>query len=157
MVTVQNLISTTLCHNGQEVTQQVRKGRRGFGKIAILPIKSIMKDLRVNSEAEEHSSTSKNVSTIRQSKQPCMFNCHKHSSLSQHGELVFLSSYFHMTFLPMLCLKLNIISLDCHVFLTTLLNYNQFEGKHKSSESLPQCFASGKLSLKTVCSLTGKI
>lgn len=122
IVTVPNLILTTFCHSSQEVTYQVRKRRRGFGKITILPIKSIMKDVRVNSEEEVHSLTSRNVSTIRQSKQLCMFNCHKYSSPFQHGELVFLSSYFHMTYLPMLCLKLNIISLDSDVFLTTLLN-----------------------------------
>lgn len=74
-----------------------------------------MKDFTVSSEAEKHSSTSKNVSAIRQIRQLCMFNYHKYSTPSQHGELVFLSSYFHMTSLPMLCLKLNIFSLDCHV------------------------------------------
>lgn len=112
-----------------------------------------MKDFRANSGAEKHSSTSRNVSTNRQSKQLCMFNYHKYSSPSQHGELVFLSSYFHMTSLPMLCLKQNIFSLDCHVFLKTLLNYNQFEGKHKFSESLQQCSAIGKFSLKKICYL----
>lgn len=128
----------------------MRNGRRGLLRIAILPSKSIMKDFRVNSEAEKHSSTSRNVSTIRQ----IMFNYHKYPSPSQHGELVFLSSYFHMSSLPMLCLKLNIFSLDCHVFLMTWPNYNQFEGKHKFSESLQQCSANGKLSLKDFCYLT---
>lgn len=116
-----------------------------------------MKDCRVNSEAEKHSSTSRNVSAIRQSRQLCLCNYHKYSSPSQRGELVFLSSYFHMTSLPMLCLKPNIFSLDRHVFLTTRLNYNQFEGKHKFSESLQQCSANGKLSLKNFCYLTATI
>lgn len=52
-------------------------GKEDASELLMFPIKSLKKDGRVSSKAGKHSSTSRNVSTSRQSKQLCMFNYHK--------------------------------------------------------------------------------
>lgn len=114
--------------------------KEDFSGLLMFPIKSIMRDYRVNSKEEKHSTMNRNVSTIRQrSNSVCWITVTFFYHLSMEN---WISNLRTFTWYLFLCLKLNIFlrrywitisnlraATSCHITYNSALQIVNFNWK----------------------------